>query len=267
MRTKLTYTARAHTAAAKEPKSFSTIFAAYSLIDSHNVTAYSLSKNVPSQSAIIRALAELRQTGFINLVQVRDHARIAMALYAGNGIVTKITPQNYMPRRKFPFVLFPFQSRQVIIDDILPSFVIENFPYLDVATVSDSDVDAMRSMLDSCGLRFSDEDDRVRNIGRLPDKSLAILDGDAVEPIRGRSQERASEQLRLWQEKVRSLYPRLYAPGFEYVQSATTNYSLYPYMPAAEPEHAIENPFSATPSFVERIRAKFARSSLPVNSP
>lgn len=210
-----------------KPQSFSDIFYLHSISCLGNETVRLLYPDVKAQIQVIDELAQMKQTKFINLVKHQDDARIAMALYAGDGIVTKITPQGYGPTDPLPFVLPALTRRRVEGTERSGEFIIENFPCLTVSQ-SEQDVKTMRGLLAGCGLVFAEQDDRPGNIGIMPDGSLAILDGNAV---RMGNAERAvvAAQLKTWNDKISHLYPELYAPGYSYQQSPATNYTVQSY--------------------------------------
>lgn len=217
------------TAYSTNPESFNDVFGLYCMLAPRNETVFRLERDNIAKVSIIRALTEMEQHKFINLVTTPHEARIVMALYAGDGIVTKITPQDYMPLQRFPFVMFPFAKKRLQGTEMSGHFVIENFPYLNSHTINERDVDTMRSMLADCGLEFDDQDDKPGNIRRMPDKSLAIIDGNAVRAKGPLDQEALDRHVSAWDQKVKSLYPELYVPGHQYVQSLQTDYRVLSY--------------------------------------
>lgn len=111
---------------------------------------------------------------FTSLVPNARHANTAVVLYAGDGIVVKITDRDFVPEKFMPCQLPPLRRYYV------NGFTVEVFPWLDTHAITPKDVDAMREELKTYGFEFKAGDDRTENLGRLPDGTCAILDGDAI---------------------------------------------------------------------------------------
>jgi hypothetical protein len=214
------------------PESFSHILALYSLAAPDNNTVHWLS-HAQAQITIDKALRKMGQTKFVNMVNDRDQAAISLALYAGDGVVTKITPVEYASSEKLPLVLPAFRAERVDCGDAIGSFMIQNFPYLDVSSVTQQDVKDMSARLESHGMKFRDGDARPDNIGRLPDGSLAVLDGGAVQLKDGYDRELLHRQAAEWEQKIQALYPMFNGAGAEFSQSEKTDFAMAPPKSAA----------------------------------
>lgn len=203
-----------------EPRSFSDIFVAHEFRP-HNAVSRQL-KDTRLQENVLKCLARLGQTRFIDLTAQYGIAEISIALYAGDGVVTKITPQRFMAKGNFPFVVPPFHS-----EEIESGIVIANYPYVSTKGINEQDVEYMRTMLAEFGLRFRRGDDRPDNVGRLPDGTLAVIDGNALEVTsRGIDREKVQQASEEWTQKIQDMYPELYAPDFHHRQSKDTDFTL-----------------------------------------
>lgn len=222
------------------PRSFSDIYALHSLMDPNNEAIRKLN-SVQMQVALISTLGEMGQRKFIPLVHERDRSRISFALYAGDGVVTKVTPEIYMVHEAMPFVVPPFAQKHINNDDAMSgALVIENYPYIDTKSVAESDVKAMRALLDAHGMRFREQDDRADNIGRLPDGTLAVLDSNAVMFKEGYDPVKLAQDVQQWQKKIATIYPAFYAQGYSFKQTDKTDFDLTHATPRLEPESRLE---------------------------
>lgn len=223
------------------PRPFPTIFAEHELTDLFNATVGQLSRAPQAQMDIMRTLSRLGQTLFIDLVTEPLQAKIAMAMHAGDGIVTKITPKEFMATTAFPLVIPSFMKTEVNCGPEIGCFVIQNFPLVR-ATRAHAAVEDVRAQLQWLGLRFGEGDDKPSNIGIMPNGEPWILDGDAVdvthfgEPYESRRQ----QALDVCIEKMREFYPDLYDGNFVYRQSASPQFDLIerpsPVRPPPEPQ-------------------------------
>lgn len=232
-------------------KSFADIFELHSLTCPANETVRLLIPEVPAQLQMIQAFAQMKQTKFVNLVKDQDDARISMALYAGDGIVTKVTPEGYAALEDLPFVMFPFAKRRVEGTERSGSFLIENYPCLTVSQ-SETDVKTMKDILARCGLAFAEQDDRPRNIGILQDGSLAVLDSNAVK-VRTNDRLALIQQCQEWRDRMAQLYPKLYARDYNYQQSAQTDYRIKSYRSEPVVPEVKESPTFNRPQWMRRV--------------
>lgn len=144
---------------------------------------------------------ELHMNQFISLVPNARQANTAVVLYAGDGIVLKITDSSFLPEKFLPCQLPPLRRYYV------NGFTVEAFPWLDTRAITKKDVEAMRTELGTYGFSFSAGDDRPENLGRLPGGECAILDGDA---IKFTLQEREMMDVNRWMYKIFKIFDPLY---------------------------------------------------------
>jgi len=120
---------------------------------------------------------------FILLSRSVRQSSAAVALYAGDGLVIKITEKSYHEPRIRPQGLPPI-GRTYEVKGNSKTFEIGIFPWVNNKDVNDNDVKEMRAILEKNGLEFQGGDARTDNIGKLADdKTLVVLDGNAVEFI------------------------------------------------------------------------------------
>lgn len=218
-----------------KPRPFCDIYGAFSMERQHqyppHATVTALDRDVMAQVAVAQALHDMGQHRFVSMVNRDDKTGIAVPLYAGDGIVTKITESSHACGREvFPLVLPPFKERLVRCKDHVGDIAIESFPFVERRSVSEADVGIMRRQLAAYGLGFRDGDDRPDNLGRLPNGSLVVLDGGAVMQTKwdAATNELIARGKREWQDVMLRTYPALYAPGADYSQSDITSFALRP---------------------------------------
>lgn len=181
---------------------------------------HSTSKRNPKKFIEFELINLLGDRNYIPLTKSVFQSSDAMALYAGDGLVAKITEESYLRKALIPFdeiattlprVIPPILTRNV------ENFYIELFPWIDQSNVSESDVEELSSELQQMGLIFCRGDKRVDNVGRLADGTLAILDGNAIEiaPFNSENDKKQFEDsigLRLmkWCEMLERNFPELY---------------------------------------------------------
>lgn len=221
------------------PQSFDQIYSRYTL---QNTTFQRLERSPDAQTDIINGLKNLGQTRFINLVQNPLHAKNAIVLYAGDGVVTKITSADYICSYQYPLVVPPFKQIYVKTRGMAGEFVIENFPFLGEAnSVPSNAVQSMNDDLIGFGLRFSDQDGRLDNIRVLANGRLAIIDGNAVQDRGDVDAETRRRQSQDWADMLGEVYPRLYKNKHEFRQSGSTCFSLRSYpAPSIQPHPNVE---------------------------
>ncbi len=165
---------------------------------------------------------------FLPLVSCANEANVAIALYAGDGIVMKITKSselknsnpengNYKPT---PGVLPPITRTEI------DGYMVEMFPWVNTFDISNKDVEKMEAFLGRHGLAFNFKDAKTNNIGRMPDGTLVVLDGDAVHAIDARKPP-AAHATEQWMHKVHEQFGPLYhAPDPAKLISNAPDFSL-----------------------------------------
>ena len=218
-----------------KPRPFCDIYGAFSMERQQqyppHATVTVLDRDVMAQLAVTQALHDMGQHRFVSMVNHLDKTGIAVPLYAGDGIVTKVTTSSHACGREvFPLVLPPFKERLVRCKDHVGDIAIESFPFVERRSLGEADVGIMRRQLAAYGRGFRDGDDRPDKFGRLPNGSLVVLDGGAVMQTKwdAATNELIARGKRDWQDVMLRTYPALYAPGADYSQSDTTSFALRP---------------------------------------
>jgi|GEM_PF-1334178 len=114
---------------------------------------------------------------FVPMLRSAMHANIAAVMYAGDGIILKVTDTGFLPNKRMPGVLAPLMRYD------MQGLAVEFYPWVDNQSVRSEDVKKMAAELAKHGLKFCANDDRTDNIGKMPSGRLVVLDGNAVEPI------------------------------------------------------------------------------------
>lgn len=157
------------------------------------------------------SLKELNAHKFIPMVTRARDACVAIALYAGDGIVAKITKDTELNGLRpkdggftpLPGVLPPIYTEKS------GQYVVEIFPWIDTKNIDQKCVDEMQAYLAQFNLKMKEKDAKPNNIGRLPDHTLAVLDGNAVERI-DKNKPVDTTGIHQWQDKVFSQFGALY---------------------------------------------------------
>lgn len=148
---------------------------------------------------------------FVPLITRSMEANVAVAMYAGDGIVAKITKGTefggsrpmagvYTP---LPGVLPPIASVNV------DGYVVEVFPWVDTQKITQGDVEKMSAFLAERNLQFYEKDAKPNNIGRLPNGELVILDGHAI-GVKDTHKPVPTHETNAWQDKIYRQFRPLY---------------------------------------------------------
>jgi hypothetical protein len=176
------------------------------------------------QMAIIETLAAWQQRQFVPLVKAGSNSRISLPLYAGDGVVIKVSPSRYEPRSHLPYALPHFKN--VEIQGQHANYWLTAYPMVDVSSVEADDVKKLKNIMAESGCCFQPQDDRVDNIGKLPDGNLCVIDRGAIQPVRSGAVSLA--QTNDWLDRVSTLYGRSLNDGELAPQSEDTNFQLSP---------------------------------------
>jgi|GEM_PF-6260923 len=179
-----------------------------------NLTVQTLTANPDIVDSLAEDLSAFNVRHVIPMTHKATHAMGSVALYAGDGIVTKLTDETHLEQK--------YNSRlkrndNMIVPGVLPpierfkkgAIVNEVYPWIDRHNVKDSDVGRMKETLAIYNLRFKPGDNKRGNIGILPGpgRKLAVLDPDAVELLDPNFGILANDSRR-WEKEVHSrLYP------------------------------------------------------------
>ena len=163
-------------------------------------------------SAIGDELEKYNAHRFIPLVTTASEANVAIALYAGEGIVIKITKSTEFSGTRgaisgaytaLPYVLPPITSTNI------GEYTVEMFPWVNTFNITDKDVETLRVDLAKYNMAFHPKDAKPNNIGILPDGSLVVLDGDAV-GVKDPTKPIPTYAINQWLDKVYSEFGPLY---------------------------------------------------------
>ena len=155
---------------------------------------------------------------------MNSSSQISLPLYAGDGLVAKVTPARYEGTKPKPFVL-PAIKRQTIQSNY-NEYHIQLFPFVSTGTITKADVEHMRRQLDAVGYQFANGDDRPDNLGRLPGGELVVLDYGATEPKPGHRVR--VDEADDWLTKIHNLYGPLYGSDGVKPQTEATNFAKRP---------------------------------------
>ncbi|MBV6632858.1 MAG: hypothetical protein KI792_07485 [Alphaproteobacteria bacterium] len=192
-----------------------------------NQAVSDLAYDYRAQKAVEGVLDSWGQRRFEPLINVNSSAQISIPLYAGDGLVAKVTPARYEDTTPKPFVL-PAIQRKTIESDYV-EYHVQMFPFVATGGLGKVDVEHMRRQLDEAGYEFANGDDRPDNLGRLPGGELVVVDHGAVQPKRGhRAQPSDANE---WLTKVHQIYGPLYGPDGVKPQSEETKFDRRPAKP------------------------------------
>lgn len=202
-----------------------------------NVTSYRLERNADALNEVVKAIHALGQKKLINLAHSYDESRIALAFYAGDGLVVKVIPQNYLGPSDVIMHL-PAISETTATgesNDNQDTFLIKTYPWVPPGEVTAKDIQEMRQRLSKIGLFFNAGDDRARNIHRLPNAEQTLIGIDSAMYEWEKGAKDVDDTLRnAWHKFIHKLYP-IYDHGSIKPQSAATNFNFVSiHDPAAE---------------------------------
>lgn len=192
-----------------------------------NQAVADLAYDFKGQAVVDGVLAGWGQQRFVPLIGVHSSSQISLPLYAGDGLVAKVTPARYETAEPRPYVLPPIRRRTV--EAGYSDYHVQLFPFVATGSVTVEDVEIMRGKLAEAGYRFSNGDDRPDNLGRMPGGELCVLDGGAVEPLPGHRPRAGDADA--WLAKVHEIYGDLYGPDGVKPQSEATSFNKRPARP------------------------------------
>lgn len=202
-----------------------TIYDSFSLADmelSYNATVHQLRGNFNAQRAIASHLNDMGLTRFVNLTHKTDDSRIALAMYAGDGIVVKVIPTNYMGAPNAIYHLPSITKNLVTSGD--ESFYVKTYPWVAGGYVSENDIAKFKKeQLEPVGMSITDGDDTTRNIHRMPDKKGTMVGIDSA-MFRVTPGAISSELEKQWHRYVHTLFP-IYDEASVRPQTRETDFS------------------------------------------
>lgn len=184
-----------------------------------------LERDENSAIAIKEALDEIGQRKFISLARSSQQSRMALAMYSGDGLVTKVIPANFLSHTTDIIYHLPSISTH-FVEGKNNNFIIKTYPWVSPGGVTDFDVETMRSIVRNVGLEFTGGDDKPKNVHRMPDfnQTLVGIDSDMFKP--GVDGVRINDEMRqAWHSYVWDLFP-IYRDGMIPAQTSDTDFSL-----------------------------------------
>jgi hypothetical protein len=182
------------------------------------------------QDALAQKLDELGQYRFINLTHNTDQSRIALAMYAGDGIVVKIIPANYLGQPNAIYHVPSISSHRVKVDykdfageEQHDEFVIKTYPWIAPGGIEPADVEEFTRHVAKVGMSINEGDAHPKNIHRLPGTSRMIGIDSAMYNLTHASFTEKMENG--WHDYMHQLYP-IYDIGYVDPQSAATNFNF-----------------------------------------
>lgn len=211
----------------EEPKSFLNAFNQASASLTLNSTIKILDRDEPTLMAIRSRMIEMGQTRFINLARSSPESMISWALYAGNGIVTKVIPAAYSDIANNTVYQLPSITEEVVSGGT-HDFLIKTYPWVPPGKVTGEDIEILDARLNDLGLAFNSGDKKPRNLHRLPDRdgTLIGIDSDMYHHISGYDQELDRKLGEAWGQYISEMYP-IYKEGRIPVQSDATDFTFH----------------------------------------
>lgn len=186
--------------------------------DAFNATMASIPQNVSCRrldgdhdalAKTVRYIArELGQKKLIPLSKTFIQSATAMAFYAGDGIVVKVIPRDYLGQPDV-FMHLPALTQETIKTDD-NEFVIKTYPYIPPGKVNRNDIEHMRKTLQKYGLNFDKGDDQAKNVHRLPNKDRTMIGIDSsmfTDDSRLNRQNVPDKLVNDWHDFIHTLYP------------------------------------------------------------
>lgn len=242
------------------PKSAFEIFTQASISMGSNETVRRLSGDFNAQSVIVKALKEQSWSRFINLSRSYDQSRIVLALYAGDGIVVKIIPDDYLGERNAIYHLPAIRSASVEAGD--RKYRIKAYPWLSPNHVSQDDVDGMAEKLVALGITFTEGDAHPKNVHRMPDRNRTLVGIDSSMYHIHSGNNITPSLISAWHRYVHKLFP-IYEQNNIPVQDKNTDFSFVsihdPGSGVIGFDHTLEDPLIMATSEPEKRPSFWAR--------
>ena len=188
-----------------------------------NTVTQDLERDYAARKMIETRLQDMGQYRAVNLAHKNSESTISLALYTGDGVVTKIIPERYYERFSPIHTAAPITSDCVESDDV--KYYINTYPWIRPGNVSMHDIEVLRATMGSVGLRFTNGDDRADNIHRMPD-GLGTLAGIDSDMFLGCETEEHKILRQHWQRYLEGLFPKLYGDFAIPIQSKDTNFAF-----------------------------------------
>ena len=172
-----------------------------------NKTVSILETDHNAVKAIGEAIESMGQTKFKNLTSSSRQSMTAIALYAGDGIVTKIIPQSSLGHTKDVIYHLPaITTKEVSTED--NNFVIKTYPYVSPSNVKQPEVDELQDIVAEYGMEFNNGDALPKNVHRLPDSSSTLIGIDSDMYHYGKNGSQIDDETRgAWINHIHTLFP------------------------------------------------------------
>jgi hypothetical protein len=144
-----------------------------------NETSRRLCSNHDDMMRVAKTLRDLGQFRLINLSRSYEESRIVLAFYAGDGIVIKVIPEDFLGDSNVIYHLPAITARRVGIEKNR-DFIIKAYPWLKSDNITAQDINVLKSKLAEIGLTIIEGDDSPRNIRRMPDKQGTLVGIDSA---------------------------------------------------------------------------------------
>jgi len=177
-----------------------------------NVVSSRLERSIEDIRAIAKKIKDMGQSRHINLTHRYDEGKIVIALYAGDGIVTKIIPPDFFDETE-PVMSMPAITSE-LVDTGKNEYLINTYPWLAPSPVTSETVITLQNDLDQLGMNYIDGDNHPRNIHIMPDRmgTLVGIDSDMYRVDRD-GPASTQDMQRMWREYVESMFP-VYKVGY-----------------------------------------------------
>lgn len=124
-------------------------------------------------------LKSMGQHHLINLTHTYDEACMALAFYAGNGIVAKVIPEDFFDHSKPVYQMPPITYDRIANDDECSGLIVATYPWLAQSLITMRDLDQHQITINSLGMDFGNGDKSDKNFRRIPDRNGTITSIDS----------------------------------------------------------------------------------------
>tara|TARA_R110001592_G_scaffold20926_10_gene84669 strand:+ start:5027 stop:5803 length:777 start_codon:yes stop_codon:yes gene_type:complete len=189
-----------------------------------NQVAHRLNASLDDTNKITSKLHEMGQTRLIPLTNRYKDARVALAFYSGDGIVTKIVPSDFYDQQDTIYSLPPITSERIRGNNW--DYIVDTYPFVAKGKIKSEEVEDMRSRMQDVGLTFNNPWGEARNIHRMPDQNQTLIGIDSGMFIDAGNRNHISLELKeSWKSYISTVFP-IYENGIVSPQSADTNFEF-----------------------------------------
>lgn len=205
-----------------------------------NDTVRRLESDPDAVMLLKKAISEqMGQDKFINLTSSSKQAMTAIALYAGDGIVTKIIPKSALAMSKDVIYHLPAITTINVSTD-KNEFVVKTYPYVDPSNVTQDQVNEFGEMLSAFGMKFNNGDGMPKNVHRLPDADKTFIGIDSNMYSYGEEGSLITDEVRqAWMDYIYELYP-IYENREIPEQNENTNFDFISLHDPSVAEHSFD---------------------------